>query len=171
MVIESISLFLSKRLKMLDPDHPADQEVLRWQINIYLNYLGTLILVIVCSLFTGKIIESLLSMFIFIVIRKFSGGVHLRSITACTLLSALIFCVIPLIKVDHIGIFNIIAGTIFLFYGPSFKDEVTIKSRFSNLQLKLICIAIVSSNFIIDSPVLALTFLSQAIFVLPIWGK
>lgn len=172
MVIESVSSFLSKHLKMSDPDHPASEEVLRWQINIYLNYFFTFVLVLIVGLFTGKVIGSLISMMAFIVLRKYSGGMHLRSITVCTILSAAIFSVIPLIEISYVWALNIVSAIIFLKYAPNYAgDEVTESNKLSDIQLKIVCIVVVMSNMIFNSSVLALTFFVQAILVFPLFNK
>lgn len=168
-MISATSNRIARELKRYDSDGCYDVEVLQWQIGIYLNYAATIALTGIFGWILNDLSAALLSMFAFIFVRKFSGGVHLKSLTLCALISAGIFAGIPLISIDGkvVLLINLLNCLIYLWFAPNLFEELN-ESPIAPYR-KLISFAIVVSNFIIGSQVLALTFLVQAVLIMPFW--
>lgn len=168
-MISATSNRIATQLKRHDSDGRYDVEVLRWQIGIYLNYIATIALTVIFGWLLNDLYAALLSMSAFIFVRKFSGGFHLNSLTLCALISAGIFAGIPLIRIDDKAelIINLFNCLIYIWLAPNMFEELN-KSWIDPYR-KVISFAIVASNLIIGSQVLALTFLVQAILIMPFW--
>lgn len=108
---------------------------------------------------------SIIAFVSFAIARKFSGGLHLKSLTACAIISALIFVVIPLIHLSHKSTLIItgITAVVFLLFSPNTLEEVNTSKI--EPYLKLISTVIVMTNFIIQSPIIALSFAAQALLL------
>ncbi|WP_322922082.1 accessory gene regulator ArgB-like protein [Paenibacillus campi] len=168
-MISATSNRIANQLKRYDSDGRYDVEVLQWQIGIYLNYAATIVLTGIFAWLLNDLLAAVLSMLAFIFIRKFSGGVHLKSLTLCAFISAGIFTVIPLISIDNKTglLINLLNCFIFIWKAPNIFEELN-KSLIDPYR-KIISFAIVASNLVIGSQVLALTFLVQAVLILPFW--
>lgn len=166
-MLEVLSAYIVKKIKEADPDGDADQEVLQYALEIKLNLCVTIILTLIFGLILGDVLGALLAFSGLAVSRKFSGGWHMKSLTACAVFSALLFAIIPTIHIDDK--FSIILTgvcfVIFLIYSPNMFEDLN-KSKLDP-YLKIISLVIVSLNFIIVSPILALTFTAQAVSILP----
>lgn len=154
---------------MSDPDNDVDVEVLEWQIGIYLNYLLTIIMTIIFGYIVGNTLLSLLAMMLFVLIRRFSGGVHMSSLTLCAFVSGGLFALITLITLNSELILILNIGNVIIFALFSPNDFENLNPSKIDPYLKFISTAIVFSNFLIASPVICLTFALQAILILPIW--
>ena len=66
----------------------ASPAVLAYAIGVYLNIFLTLLLTLLGGFIFHTLTASLLCFALFSVIRLFSGGYHLQSLTACTLVRA-----------------------------------------------------------------------------------
>ncbi|MFC7560264.1 accessory gene regulator B family protein [Paenibacillus farraposensis] len=100
-------------------------------------------------------------------LRKFSGGLHFRSLTVCAIFSAALFAAIPLIHLGHDGmlLLTAISTAIVLCMAPRKSKDLNPSGL--DPYLKWISIAIVLTNFIIQSPIIALSFTAQAVLLLP----
>lgn len=160
---------LAKQLKRYDENDEYDIEVLEWQIGIYLNYLFTFLFTLLLGLILNNLIEAFLSMISFIAIRKFSGGVHLKSLTLCAIVSAGLFSSLPFIHIGtatmmFINIFNCI---VFILMSPNIFENLN--PSLLDPYRKFVSILIVSSNLLIGSELLALTFFAQGLLIMPFW--
>ncbi len=166
-MLEVLSAYIVKKIKEADPDGDADPEVLNYELGIRLNLYLTIMLTLILGFICGDVLGSLLAFSGLALSRKFSGGWHMKSLTACAVFSALLFAMIPMIHInDKIAL--ILTGgcfVIFLLYSPNKFEELN-RSKLDP-YLKLISVFIVSLNFIIASPILALAFTAQAVSILP----
>lgn len=168
-MISTTSNRIARRLKQYDSDSRYDVEVLQWQIGIYLNYAATVILTGFFGWLLNDVLAALLSMLAFIFIRRFSGGVHLKSLSLCALISAGIFASIPLISIDSkvVLLINLLNCLIYIWCAPNIFEDLN-ESPIDSYR-KIISFAIVASNLVIGSQVIAITFLVQAILIMPFW--
>ncbi|MCC3381057.1 accessory gene regulator ArgB-like protein [Paenibacillus farraposensis] len=166
-MLERLSRRIANELKRVDPDGPGSVEVLAYAIGIKLNWYSGLILTILFGWLLGDVINALLAFFSFVVLRKFSGGLHFRSLTVCAIFSAALFAAIPLIHLGHDGmlLLTAISTAIVLCMAPRKSKDLNPSGL--DPYLKWISIAIVLTNFIIQSPIIALSFTAQAVLLLP----
>lgn len=169
MIVERLSMHIAKKIKELDPEGEESVGVLYYELGIQLNYWTALILTAVLGWATGALFYSLLSFFAFVLIRKVSGGFHMESLTACAIVSALIFSIIPQIQMGPVMVYILtgISTIIYIGYAPNYMTESvpTTNPLLCRLSAVTLCLA----NLIFVSPVIALTFVVQAVLILPYW--
>lgn len=92
----------------------------------------------------------------------------MESLTGCSIVSAAIFIVAPLIELNNslVLILNIVAAIMILICAPNTYEELA-RPVLPDIVSKIIAVLIVLFNFIIVSPVLALVFIVQGILILP----
>jgi accessory gene regulator B len=118
----------------------------------------------------GTILGALITLFSFVAIRKFSGGVHLP-ITICSIVTGFAAALIPLINLNYetIILLNIVSLIIMLIYAPN-EFEYVNPTQWDK-WLKWISVSLVLGNFLIKSSEISLAFFIQAILILPVWTK
>ncbi|WP_290405373.1 accessory gene regulator B family protein [Paenibacillus polymyxa] len=170
-MLEQLSRNIARHIKNADPDGPVSVEVMEYALGKRLNYLATITLTFLGGMITGELARTMLAMALFWVIRKASGGVHLKSLTNCAVVSASIFCVVPQLDVSH-GSILVLTGAATLLYG------LFAPNRFEDLNpsriepyLRVFSVIICSSNFFFQSSVFAWVLIVQALLILPLWKE
>ena len=170
-MIDTLAWKLARGLKAQNPDHPRSVEVLKHAISFLLNTGFTILLTILISIFTGKVMEAVTVLVTYAILRQFSGGAHLKSGTLCVIISSIGATLITYSYFNQsiVIALNCVAIILAALYAPS-KLEARIKrSRYP--LLKLISILIISSNFLFNSPILATTFLVQSLTLIRRGGE
>ncbi|USB32152.1 accessory gene regulator B family protein [Paenibacillus sp. YPG26] len=167
--LEALSRHLSSKIKESDPEGPVSLEILEYELGIRLNFIATLLMTVLAGWITGNLWEACLAMVSFLVVRRFSGGVHMKSLTLCALVSASIFVSIPFIVLDpeQIRLFTLISAAVFLIYSPNILEELNPPPL--TPYMKAISVALVLSNYIFQSSAIALACAVQAFLILPFW--
>lgn len=166
-MLERLSRRIANELKKADPDGPGSAEVLTYAIGVKLNWYSGLILTMLFGWILGNFLDALIAFFSFVALRKFSGGFHFRSLTFCAVFSAALFACIPLIHLGHDGVLLLTSITALVVLWVAPNKSVDLNPSKLDPYLKWISLAIVLVNFIIHSPVIALSFTAQAILLLP----
>ena len=164
-VLDSVATYLAKSIRNNHKDS-ASEEVLVYSLIMVLNSVSIMFIVSVVGLFTGHFIESITALFAYALLRYFSGGVHLGSSITC-----IIFSSILLISIAHIPlpngntglIMNIISLLFILWLAPKGLEGVSRIDPKYYPVLKIISAVIISSNFLLNSDVLAVAFIIQAL--------
>lgn len=94
-MIESFSEAVAKKLKQMNPDETSSVEVMKYGLAMSLNLLLSVGCALLIGAFTDRLGETIEAVVAFALIRRFSGGVHAPNLTACFLVSVLIFVTIP----------------------------------------------------------------------------
>lgn len=164
-IIDRSALQLAKAIRRNDPN-AASEAVLNYALVIVLNTICTIAIVLIVNLLTGYLIEGIITMFAFALLRSFSGGLHLKSSLFCTLFSAASLILISHIEIGYmyIGlILDLISIAILLVYAPKgFENRSRLDPKYYPF-LKVASILIVAANFYIHSPLLSLAFFTQAL--------
>lgn len=168
-MLEKLSNLIAVEINKHSPT--SNIEIMKYELGIWLNYITGAITTIALGVITGHLFGACLSYISFVIIRKFSGGVHMESLTWCAICSALLFTIIALININDNVVLMITFITLFLYllYAPNDFEELIASTKKTN-YFKMISVIIVSMNFLISSSVLALTFLLQALLILPVWN-
>lgn len=168
-MLEKLSNLIAVEINKHSPT--SNIEIMKYELGIWLNYITGAITTIVLGLISDHLFGACLSYVSFVMIRKFSGGVHMESLTWCAICSGLLFTVIALININSnvVLIITVIAIFLYLLYAPNEFEELITSEKKSN-YFKIISVIIVSMNLFISSSVLALTFLLQALLILPVWN-
>ncbi|NMM51305.1 hypothetical protein HII26_01910 [Paenibacillus aquistagni] len=167
-MLDSLSRQLARSLKKHNVE--ADLEVLEYGIGIKLNRYGVLILTSILGILLHQWVESLIALISISVLRRFSGGVHFRSLTHCMLVTSLTCTLIPMISLPK-GTLMLLASISFVITGlraPNWFEEFTvIKPR---MTYKLVSLMIVSLSFFVQSSILIIAFFIQTLTLLPLKG-
>lgn len=167
-MLERLSRHIACEIKKADPDGPGSADVLTYIIAIKLNWYSGLILTLLFGWVLGDVLNALLAFFSFVVLRKFSGGAHLKSLTVCAVFSAALFSLIPQIPLNNDGVLLLTAASALVvsMFAPRNLEDVNPSKL--DPYLKWISLTIVITNFFIQSPIIALSFAAQAILLLPL---
>jgi accessory gene regulator B len=153
------------------PDHPASHAVLKFAIAVILNVTFIILLTLGASLFTHRTTEAVVILISFALLRQVSGGAHLRSGTMCVLFTTLLFTLLSYADFSeaYIQVMNVISLALVLWLAPIGIDRQTrIPKRYWPV-LKVIAAVLTASNFIIGSPVMAVSFFAQSISLFIAW--
>lgn len=168
-MIEKIASRVAFSIKSANPENTASIEVMKFSLMIVLNTLSIILLSLIIGGVTGKFTETGIALLAFAILKYFSGGIHLNSSDYCVIWSTATMVLIP-----HTPIFEqwsvwmtLVSLMIVLFFAPAnMHKKAKVPESFYPL-LKIISFAIVGSNFILQSDLLAKVFLVQALMLLP----
>ncbi|MFD2114586.1 accessory gene regulator ArgB-like protein [Paenibacillus yanchengensis] len=166
----SMARNLALIIKKANPDETVSVAVMEYALAIIFNYLFIFFTSLIIGYFTDSLGLTILALFVFTIIRMLSGGVHIKSIWGCIIVSVLLCVLIPQISYvtsnNFTLLFNIISLLCMFFFAPSPDKNSRIDSKYFK-HLKLASIIMIGSNFFINSAVIALCFLAQSITILP----
>lgn len=172
-MIDKISMQLSVVLKRKFPNGLPELETINYVHKFFISNVIPIVLILLIALSTGSLASVALSLFGFAFLRLFSGGLHLKSVAACAILSAVVVFIIPLlgeIMNSYTHLLIIITAIIVSIYAPSnIRKQTRIPEKYF-IHLKIISILIVVSNLLIESSVLAVAYLVQAVTLIRLKG-
>lgn len=151
--------------------HPgsASYAVLFYSLSLLINTMIAIIMSLAISFFTTKFLETLTVIFFFILLRYFSGGLHLKSSLACCIFSICVFLFSSHLDYpfDFIGFFlNVFSIIILIFTAPYGLENISkIDQKYYPL-LKVASILIVSINFYLKFSYLSTSFFIQSLLTL-----
>jgi len=166
-MLHKAAVQLQMRMKNNGVESAPSVDVIVYALKIVTNTLSIVVISLLVGLLTGELGRTLLLLIVFAVVRFLSGGYHLKSGWWCILVSSATMSIIPHIRMSEMWIYILtgIALVFFLLLAPANYDKYArIEARHLPL-LKLLSSAIVASNFLIGSDVLALAFMTQALLL------
>lgn len=163
---------ISKELASFLVRNGSDEscEVLSYAFANILNIIFITFTTLAIGSISGRFFETLVSLIGFATIRHFSGGLHMRSMDWCYVVSTLIIVVPPHVELSYAGILAMTLLSVICYgvFAPNITEELANKKDKDNkLRDKLISIFIVSANLYLQSSTLAVVFLIQAVLILP----
>ncbi|MEK5060454.1 hypothetical protein BK126_04305 [Paenibacillus sp. FSL H7-0326] len=165
-MIDTAARKISVYIKQQVPEHPSSVEVLEYSIGMFLNIAAIIIGSLGVSYLTGNTTEIIIILISFSLLRQVSGGIHLKTGTACAVVSITLFTLISFFNTDRdtlIHAITVITLLIVLIYAPSnFEKQHNVPKKFYPL-LKLISFIMVMTNFVFVSDALAISFFIQSI--------
>jgi accessory gene regulator B len=168
-MIEAVSSKIAIQLKNTNPNHPASLDVLKYSIAMIINIMGTIILSLSMALLLGHFLDTVLAMASFAILRMVSGGYHLNSSAACMFITSFAANLIPYINLSSaqpIWILTLISMLLAILFAPSnIEQSSRIPKRYYPF-LKYVSIVLIASNFIIQSDVMAISFLLQTLLLI-----
>lgn len=164
-MLEKISNRIAREICEVVPT--LDQEVIAYDLGIKLNWYSTLVLTAALGWILNDLLGALIAFASLVTLRKFSGGVHFKSLTVCVIVSAVFLSTAPHITLTTNAMiyFTAVSLIVFMKYAPN----TFIDKNPSSLDKwsKLISSVIVATNFIIMSPMFTIIIFVQAITILP----
>lgn len=170
--MNSLALKISTAIKKANPEETGSIEVMQYSLNIILNTLLMLVSSAVIGWFINNLTATLLFFVSFSFLRVCSGGFHLRTATACNIVTTLLCVLIPFFlhfSGSKLLLINATSLIIMIFFAPNPDKNAQIPLHWYP-GLKAASIAIVSLNFFIGSSVFGLAFLVQSLTVIP-WRR
>lgn len=169
-MIETISRKISLRIKNADPENTASVEVLAYAIGVYINFFSVVAISLVTGILIGHFAETCIALAGFGILRLVSGGRHLKSLTACVVVSVVAFSVLPYI---HLPISTTLLTTLSLilalFYAPLILEETNMPRKWAP-YLKVISTVVIAFNYFFDSEILGIAFFFQSILLISMKG-
>lgn len=171
--MNSLAIKISAAIKRANPEETCSEEIMQYALNIILNTLLTITASLVIGRLLNNFTETLIFYICFSILRVCSGGFHLRTATACNIVTTLI-CVLTPFFLNSTGsslwIINAFSLIIMFLFAPNPDKNAQIPLRWFP-GLKMASIALVGINFIIGSSVIGLAFLVQSLTVIPWKGR
>ena len=172
-MIERMALYIAKSIKRANPEKTASVEVMQYSLIAIIGTGSAIFLSIVFAAILGTTAQTISVLVSFMILRAFSGGYHFESAEKCALVSIFGAVVIPLIPLNDTAndILLTVAFVLILLLVPKGKNQSRIFSRKHYPLLKLISLVIVTSNYWFGLPEVTLSFLVQALSLLPLIWK
>ncbi len=169
-MIAVLSKRLAYRLKEIHPSHPISVEVLTYALATIINVAGTIIVSLTVAAILGQVLETILAMVAFAVLRALSGGIHLKSSVACILITSAGANLIPLaaeyVTPAMLVTMSVISmGLAAVFATRKIENQTRIPRRFFP-HLRVLSVLLIGTNLIIQSPIIAVTFFIQSILLI-----
>jgi accessory gene regulator B len=139
-------------------------DVMAYALGFYLNFFGVILLTAAAGATLGCFKEAMIAMGAFGVLRICSGGAHMKSLTACTVVSAAIFCAIPFIPMSDHATLAITATSVVIvaIKSPSFRHKPNMGGR-KKMFYRTVSVAMVAANLLFGSAAFALACLAQGV--------
>lgn len=148
---------------------PNSPKVLRYALLGILNYLVTIIIVLIVSALTGKVISAVVAIVCFPILRNLSGGLHLRSSATCSVLTALFILIAVHNDLDYWYnglILNLLALYTLTLRAPSGIEGFSTLNPKYYVALKLLSILFATIAIPLQSTLLASLFFLQSLTLL-----
>ncbi|MFC4599582.1 accessory gene regulator ArgB-like protein [Cohnella hongkongensis] len=168
-MINKLSNEIAGYLKKQEPENTPSIAVMAYSLYIILHAGITIFLILIVSLFLDTFVVTAYTLLYFIVLRFFAGGYHLHSSKICTVLSVLLICAAPLIRLPEEWLPYLIALNLLfvLIYAPrNIKGYARIPEKYYP-YMKLVSLAIVAGNFYWMDASLIMVSLFHAILLIP----
>ncbi|WP_420707422.1 accessory gene regulator ArgB-like protein [Paenibacillus sp. 1001270B_150601_E10] len=168
-MLDTLSNHLARKLKRNNPD--VDLELIEYGIAMKLNWYGVIFLTTILGLMLHQLLESLFALFCLTLLRRYSGGIHFKSLTICMFMTSITCTIIPLISLSKwmILILNVCSLILTLFRAPNWFEELAIEKPYK--RYKFISLVIVAMNFLFHSSIMAIAFFIQTLTLLPLKGE
>jgi accessory gene regulator B len=167
-MIDNMAHRIAVSIKKNVPDHPTSIAVMQHSLSFILNTVFIISFSLIIAFFTNKIGEAALALVTYAILRQVSGGAHLKSGVLCVVVSTLMIVGISLMSFNSeiVLIVNVLTVILALLLSPKIHRRTRIKPKYFPL-LKIISVLIISTNFFIESPVLATAFFIQTLSLIP----
>lgn len=150
-------------------EHSSSVAVLKYSLIIVINFFIVAFTTLLVCFFTGNVEKGIIALLCVPLLRYFSGGIHLKSAAACSLVTSLLILIAIHLQYSYIYsgvVLTLLSALILLFYAPQgILNVSSIDPKYYPL-LKTISILIVSVNFYFESSFLASVFFLQSLTTL-----
>jgi accessory gene regulator B len=147
------------------PNSSSTLAVLRYALIAVINFLITILLVVIITAATGDIKAGSIAIVAFPSLRYVSGGLHLKSSNICTILTAafMLIAIYTPIEYWYTGlVLSLLSVVILAVNAPSGIKRSKLDKKYYPV-LKLIALLIVCTSFVFQSHVLSVVFFIQSL--------
>lgn len=162
-MIERLSLSWAQWIKENDPQGPVSYDVVLFALKVIINLFFAVVPCLIIGYAAGQFTETLIAVFSFVVLRFFSGGFHFKSLDLCAVVTVILLSSVPFLAGLGINttILNVCSLVIVIILAPT-NLKNTRWTETAKPVFKLIAIICVLSNFILNSPIVAMSFIIQS---------
>ena len=173
-MISRLSESLAIRIKQANPDETASVEVLKFAITGLLNNSITTFCILLIGALTNHFWDICIVTIAYMLLRWFAGSYHFKSAKLCFIVSVVTISPIPILA-NYINdtatvILTLISLVVTAIYAPTNVKRTRIKPKHYPIY-KAIALLIIGVNLIINSPLLAITFVFQTVSTIHIKEK
>jgi len=171
-MIEAFSERISGYLYERNERKNVSKEVMKYALISIMTNAGTIILALCIGLLVGKFMETCLAMLVTAALRLLAGGHHLQSPILCILSSAAVVAAVPFIPLPAtlVIVFSLASAFIVWRFAPvGFKNNTRISDQTLKV-MKYAAIVMVLSNLLIQSDILAASWMIVALTLIPYRG-
>ena len=172
-MIDKISMKMSLALKRKYPDELPELETINYVHKFLLSNVIPIALILFVAFLADSFYSILVALIGFAVLRAFSGGLHIKKVEACILLSTSIIVLIPILGNyvgEYVQFITISTSILVAIYAPSNIRKQTLIPEKYFLYLKIISVLIVLSNLILENEILSVAFFVQAVTLIRLKG-
>jgi accessory gene regulator B len=166
--LDAFALKTAIRMKAINNEKTASVEVLKFGLLLFINAFSIVFISLLIGLISGKLVDTILVLGAFALLRTCTGGYHLKSSIQCIACSSALMVIIPHIPINqHVALLlmtiSIILILVFAPYG--LENQNNIPKRFYPL-LKIVGVMLVALNFFFLSNTLAVCFFVQSVMLI-----
>ncbi|MCG7317669.1 accessory gene regulator B family protein [Brevibacillus laterosporus] len=168
-MVEKVAETVAKKINAAAPNESVSVDVLVYSLTIQLYGLAITISSLLVGAYTGKLLDTLIALVSFVILRLLSGGCHAKNMFMCYCVSTLVISLIPHLPIDtsHVIYLNVITFFLVAFYAPRSQEINNIPLSalpfFKVASILLVCI-----GFYLDSSIISLSLFAQAITLIPV---
>lgn len=164
-MIEELAGRMATRIKKTVPEHPASTAVLQYSLSLILNAGFIIVLSLGIGVTTGKLVEIMLVLGSFALLRQLSGGIHLKSGMWCVAATSAGATILSFVEMSDKLTFTVTAITVVVaaIWAPTNIEKQSRIPRKYYPALKVASVMLVSLNFLIGSDVISLAFAAQGL--------
>lgn len=143
-------------------------EVLSYALANIINVILVALAAITIGFISGKPHDTMMALIAFGVIRYLSGGLHMKTMDLCFIVSTAIIVIPPHIVISTNVVLGItLVGLLsYILFAPNVTEELNSKKD-NKIRYKVVSIALVAANLYFQSSTLALVYLVQAVMIIP----
>jgi accessory gene regulator B len=156
------------RMKAINSEKTASIEVMKYGLLVFINLFSIIFISLLIGFISGKLLETLLALVAFALLRSCTGGYHLKSSIHCIIFSSALMTTIPHIPMNQSAalILTILSIVLVLIFAPfSLENQNNIPKRLYPL-LKIVGIMLVAINLFLMSNTLAVCFFVQSVMLI-----
>lgn len=171
-MIQKLSHSFAVHLKQIVPHHPASVPVIAYGISFVLNTGSIVGGSLVIGLWTGRLLEVVTAMIGFALLRRTSGGLHLKSGIMCIVVSTGLMTLLSFASFDvqQTQVFTVTAAALAAVFAPSGLQHQSRMPAEMYPLLKVLSVVIIISNLVIGNATLAAAFLVQSLTLMQLKG-
>jgi accessory gene regulator B len=171
-LIERLALKYANYI-LKNASNPSSIAVNKYGAQTMMEFLLFAAVVLVVTSSLGDTTKGIISLVAFPLLRYFSGGLHMKSVELCQIISGGLVLAAIYLPVEYWNIgfgLNVLSALILLYTAPSNIKKSRIDSKYYPV-LKIIAVLIVCSNFYFQSELLSKQFFVQSLTTLSFFQK
>jgi len=168
-MIEALTQRIVRFIEVHNDRKQVSRAVMVFALQSLLTNLLTIVLSLLIALLLGTLRETAVVLVAVAVLRNLTGGLHFKSATVCVVVSTLAVVLIPFIPIDKMTgmVLTVASAILVLLFAPA---DLKGKTRISDKGMQIMKMAgllLVCSNLALQSTLLALSFFSVGLTLIP----